>query len=86
MAPHSTSLKCCGSHYQSKETAVLILSRKLEEAIMIGDGVTVRILEIKGDRVKLGLTAPAAVSIMRGELLTANTKKKSKNGLERPTA
>ena len=65
---------------------MLILSRKLEEAIMIGDGVTVRILEIKGDRVKLGLTAPAAVSIMRGELLTANTKKKSKNGLERPTA
>jgi carbon storage regulator len=65
---------------------VLVLSRKLEEAIMIGNGVTVRILEIKGDRVKLGLTAPAAVSIMRGELLTANTKKKSKNGLERPTA
>jgi carbon storage regulator CsrA len=58
----------------------------LEEAIMIGSGVTVRILEIKGDRVKLGLTAPAAVSIMRGELLAANTKKKSKNGLERPTA
>lgn len=65
---------------------MLVLSRKLEEAIMIGNGVTVRILEIKGDRVKLGLTAPAAVSIMRGELLTANTKKKSKNGLERPTA
>lgn len=64
---------------------MLVLSRKLEEAIMIGNGVTVRILEIKGDRVKLGLTAPAAVSIMRGELLTANTKKKSKNGLERPT-
>ena len=65
---------------------MLVLSRKMEEAIMIGDGVTVRILEIKGDRVKLGLTAPAAVSIMRGELVAANTKKKSKNGLERPTA
>jgi carbon storage regulator CsrA len=58
----------------------------LEEAIMIGNGVTIRILEIKGDRVKLGLTAPAAVSIMRGELLAANTEKKSKNGLERPIA
>lgn len=65
---------------------MLVLSRKMEEAIMIGNGVTVRILEIKGDRVKLGLTAPAAVSIMRGELVAANTKKKSKNGLERPTA
>lgn len=65
---------------------MLVLSRKMEEAIMIGNGVTVRILEIKGDRVKIGLTAPAAVSIMRGELVAANTKKKSKNGLERPTA
>lgn len=65
---------------------MLVLSRKLEEAIMIGNGVTIRILEIKGDRVKLGLTAPAAVSIMRGELLAANTEKKSKNGLERPIA
>jgi carbon storage regulator CsrA len=57
----------------------------MEEAIMIGGGVTVRVLEIKGDRVKLGLTAPAAVSIMRGELVAAKPKKKSKNGLERQT-
>jgi carbon storage regulator len=57
----------------------------MEEAIMIGDNVVLRVIEIKGDRVKLGLTAPAAVSIMRSELVAANTKKKSKNGLERPT-
>ena len=64
---------------------MLVLSRKMEEAIMIGDNVVLRVIEIKGDRVKLGLTAPAAVSIMRSELVAANTKKKSKNGLERPT-
>ena len=52
---------------------------------MIGDNVVLRVIEIKGDRVKLGLTAPAAVSIMRSELVAANTKKKSKHGLERPT-
>ena len=64
---------------------MLVLSRKMEEAIMIGDNVVLRVIEIKGDRVKLGLTAPAAVSIMRSELVAANTKKKSKNGLEPPT-
>ena len=64
---------------------MLVLSRKMEEAIMIGDNVVLRVIEIKGDRVKLGLTAPAAVSIMRSELVAANTKKKSKHGVERPT-
>jgi len=58
----------------------------MEEAIMIGDSVTVRIIEIKGDRVKIGLTAPSAVSIMRGELITGDKKKKKNNhGLERQT-
>lgn len=63
---------------------MLVLSRKMEEAIMIGNNVVLRVIEIKGDRVKLGLTAPDAVSIMRGELVADNKKKKSKNGLERP--
>jgi carbon storage regulator len=57
----------------------------MDEAIMIGNNVVLRVIEIKGDRVKLGLTAPAAVSIMRSEVVAANTKKKSKNGLERQT-
>jgi carbon storage regulator len=64
---------------------VLVLSRKMDEAIMIGNNVVLRVIEIKGDRVKLGLTAPSAVSIMRSEVVAANTKKKSKNGLERQT-
>ena len=62
---------------------MLVLSRKMDEAIMIGNNVVLRVIEIKGDRVKLGLTAPSAVSIMRSEVVAANTKKKSKNGLER---
>lgn len=65
---------------------MLVLSRKLNEAIMIGDGVVVRIIEIKGDRVKIGFTAPDAVSIMRSELLTdVKEKKNHTNGLERQT-
>jgi carbon storage regulator len=48
---------------------VLILSRKAEQGIVI-DGVTVvRVLSIDGDRVKLGIDAPASISILREELL-----------------
>lgn len=57
----------------------------MNEAIMIGNNVVLRVIEIKGDRVKLGLTAPAAVSIMRSEVVTTNTNRKAKNGLERQT-
>lgn len=48
---------------------MLILSRKAEQGIVI-DGVTVvRVLSIDGDRVKLGIDAPASISILREELL-----------------
>jgi len=47
---------------------MLVLSRKLGEAIVIGDGVTVTILEVHGERVKLGFAAPADVPIHREEV------------------
>ncbi len=47
---------------------MLVLSRKLGEAIVIGDGVTVTILEVRGERVKLGFAAPADVPIHREEI------------------
>ncbi len=40
---------------------MLVLSRKLGESIVIGDGITVTIIEVKGERVRLGFTAPAEV-------------------------
>ncbi len=47
---------------------MLVLSRKLGEAIVIGDGITVTVVEVKGERVRLGFTAPAEVPIHREEL------------------
>jgi carbon storage regulator CsrA len=65
---------------------VLVLSRKKEEEIIIGDRiVVVRVLEICGDRVKLGFTAPEAVSILRGEVVAAEQRKQRKHGVERQT-
>ena len=47
---------------------MLVLSRRRGEAIVIGDGVTVTILEVHGERVKLGFAAPAEVPIYRKEI------------------
>lgn len=48
---------------------MLVLSRKIGEKITIGDNVTLEILEICGNRVKIGITAPPEVEILRGELV-----------------
>jgi carbon storage regulator len=47
---------------------MLILSRKKGQAIRINDNVTVHVLEIRGDKVKLGFTAPLEILIRRSEL------------------
>jgi len=47
---------------------MLILSRKIGEAIAIGGTITVRVLEIKGGQAKLGVDAPDSVSVHREEV------------------
>jgi carbon storage regulator len=47
---------------------VLVLSRKVDQTIVIQDNITIKILEINGDRVKLGINAPRDVVILRDEL------------------
>ncbi len=47
---------------------MLVLSRKINDEIIIDENVTVRVLRVKGNTVRIGITAPDDVSIMRGEL------------------
>jgi carbon storage regulator len=47
---------------------MLVLSRKVGEEVLIGDSICVRILEIRGNRVKLGFTAPDDVRFVRLEV------------------
>ncbi len=47
---------------------MLVLSRKLSEAIVIGDGITISVLAVHGDRVKLGIDAPAEIPVHRQEV------------------
>ncbi|HOA80253.1 MAG TPA: carbon storage regulator CsrA [Defluviitaleaceae bacterium] len=47
---------------------MLALTRKKEESIIIGDKIEIKILEIQGDKVKLGIEAPKNVPIHRKEI------------------
>lgn len=53
---------------KGKETDMLALSRKKNEAIIVNNNVEITILEIKGDQVKLGITAPREVPVYRKEV------------------
>ena len=48
---------------------MLVLTRKVDEAIVLGENITVSILGIEGDRVRIGIEAPRSVGIYRRELL-----------------
>lgn len=50
---------------------MLVLSRRVGESIVIGDEVTVTVLEVRGDVVRIGIDAPRSVSVNRAELLAA---------------
>jgi len=47
---------------------MLVLSRKRGEAITIGNGVTITVLSVHGDKVKLGIVAPSEVPVHRQEI------------------
>jgi carbon storage regulator len=48
---------------------MLVLTRKVGEKIHIGDDIVVTLLEIKGNRIRLGVEAPLSVPVLRSELM-----------------
>lgn len=50
---------------------MLILSRKMNEKIMIGEDISLTIIEIRGDQVKVGVEAPKSVKVFRQEVYEA---------------
>jgi len=50
---------------------MLILSRKVDEKIVIGDDISVSIVEIRGDQVRIGVDAPKTVKVFRKEVFDA---------------
>lgn len=50
---------------------MLVLSRQVDETIMIGDDIEVTVVDIRGDKVRLGITAPKAIAVHRKEVYEA---------------
>lgn len=50
---------------------MLILSRKIDQKMRIGDDIILTIIDVKGDQVKIGVEAPANVKVYRQEVFSA---------------
>jgi carbon storage regulator len=50
---------------------MLVLSRRRDETIMIGEDVEITVVDIRGDKVRLGITAPARIPVHRKEVYDA---------------
>ncbi len=63
---------------------MLCLSRKKNESIVINDNITVTIVEIRGDKVRLGIVAPKEVPVLRQEVWDAIHGKSGESRVESP--
>ena len=50
---------------------MLVLSRKRDQKILIGDDIEIRVIEIRGDKVRLGIEAPQDIKVHREEIYDA---------------
>ncbi|NLK42344.1 MAG: carbon storage regulator CsrA [Planctomycetes bacterium] len=57
---------------------MLVLSRQKDESIMIGDDVEIVIVDVRGDKVRLGINAPRNIAVHRKEIYLAIQKEKEK--------
>jgi carbon storage regulator len=57
---------------------MLVLSRQRDETIMIGDDVEITVVDIRGDKVRLGITAPRQIQVHRKEVYEAIKRENQK--------
>ena len=62
---------------RQKELKMLVLSRQKDESIMIGDDVEITIVDVRGDKVRLGIAAPKEIPVHRKEVYEAIQREKS---------
>lgn len=56
---------------------MLVLSRRKDESITIGENVEVRIVDVRGNKVRLGITAPKCIPVHRREVYEAIQREKA---------
>jgi carbon storage regulator len=64
---------------------MLVLSRQRDESIVIGDNVVVTIVDIRGDKVRLGIQAPGEIPVHRQEVFEAIQRENRKGGPLQPS-
>jgi carbon storage regulator len=57
---------------------MLVLSRQRDESIIIGDNIVITVVDIRGDKVRLGIQAPADISVHRQEVYEAIQREQQK--------
>lgn len=62
---------------------MLVLSRRLNEQIMIGDDIVIEVVRICPGQVRLGIMAPPEVKVLRTELITRDKEAKARHALGR---
>lgn len=65
---------------------MLVLSRQKDESIVIGDDIVITIVDVRGDKVRLGINAPREISVHRQEVYDAiqrEKKEKAENNTEK---
>ncbi len=65
---------------------MLVLSRKRNESLVINENIVVTVVEVRGDRVRLGIQAPRDVPIHRSEILAAIQLEQAVGATESPTS
>lgn len=63
---------------------MLVLSRQRDESIMIGDDVEIIIVDVRGDKVRLGITAPKEIPVHRREIYDAIQREKTDKKVSEP--
>ena len=63
---------------------MLVLSRQRDESIIIGDNVVITVVDVRGDKVKLGIEAPQEIPVHRQEVYEAIKRENEKAALLKP--
>ena len=61
---------------------MLVLSRQKDESIMIGDNIQITVVDVRGEKVRLGITAPPHVPVHRMEVYEAIKREQQASGKE----
>ena len=63
---------------------MLVLSRQRDESIIIGDNVVITVVDVRGDKVKLGIDAPKEISVHRQEVYEAIQRENRQAAMLKP--